>query len=79
MVSTNARPTTPSTRNERLEQRIQEHRVEVARWREQNGDPAEALDRFIRERFDIRALIPDDSHIGEGGTFWWEDDDSDAG
>lgn len=78
MVSTNARPATPSTHNERLEQRIKEHREEVARLRQQFGDPGEAWSKFIRERFDFPALIPAQPHIGDSKTFWWEEDDSDA-
>ena len=40
-----------------LERRIEGNRAEVARFRAEHGDPAEALDRFIRETFSEEALI----------------------
>lgn len=32
----------------------------MARPRAEQGDPQEALSRFMRERFEVRALVPED-------------------
>lgn len=68
-------PTTPLGQAERLEQRIRTHQEEVARLRAQTGDPRAALFRFVTERFEVHALVPDDR--GEPEPRWsiWEDDD----
>jgi hypothetical protein len=57
-------------------EQIRSHKEEVARLREQLGDPQEALSRFIVERFEVQALVPaerlqQDSRI----TVLEEDDD----
>ena len=52
--------TTPSTQAVRLERRIRSHKEEVARLREQIGDPQAALFRFVTERFEVQAIVPDD-------------------
>lgn len=41
---------------EHLARRIRDHHAEVARLREEFGDPTEALRAFLRERFDPEAL-----------------------
>ncbi len=64
-------PPTP-TQAERREQRIRRHKEEVVRLREEFGDPREALFRFIVERFEPEALVPDD-HLRPTGL--WEDND----
>ena len=78
MASTVA--TAPPSQAERLAQRIKEHKEEVARLRAEIGDPAEALDTFIRERFDIQAIFANRRPGPEG--YWTlleeEDDDLDA-
>ena len=40
-----------------MDRHIEEHRAEVARFRAERGDPAEALDAFIRATFNREALI----------------------
>ncbi|MDQ3693001.1 MAG: hypothetical protein M3464_05165 [Chloroflexota bacterium] len=63
------------------EQRLREHKEEVARLREEFGDPAEALAQFMRERFNIEALLPDDWSPDDPRALWelvMEDDDSGA-
>jgi hypothetical protein len=72
-------PTTASKQAAWLEQRIKEHREEVERLREQIGDPEEALSRFVRDRFEGQALVPDGWPRSGVSTVPWEaDDDSDA-
>ena len=61
---------TEVTQAERLELRIKEHKEEVARLREELGNPAEALSAFAREHFSLEAFFPD----GER-AIWEEDDD----
>ena len=43
--------------NPTLDRHIEENRAEVARFRAEHGDPAEALDAFIRATFNREALI----------------------
>lgn len=69
---------TTQTQAERREQRIKEHKEEVARLREEFGDPAEALDRFVRATFDLRAFFPDPPSTAEPWELWDEDDDLSA-
>lgn len=65
--------------SERLQQRIEEHKAEVVRLRAELGDPQAALDAFIRETFDVEALLPDDPASPGARTTWWDDaDGSDA-
>ena len=68
-------PPTP-TQAEGREQRIRRHKEEVARLREELGDPREALFRFLVERFEPQALVPDDRPRRRG---LWEDDDDPNG
>ena len=69
-------PNTQPAKSERLEQRIRSHKEEVARLREELGDPQAALFRFIIQRFEIQALVPDDrSRQGARRTAWEDDDD----
>lgn len=67
--------TTPLARAGRLEQRIREHQEEVALLRAQIGDPQEALFRFVRERFEVQALVSEDVEDQESRGSTWEDDD----
>lgn len=72
-------PITAETQAARLELRIKKHKEEVARLREQIGDPQEALAKFVRDRFEYQALAPNGGHTGGANAFTWEeDDDSDA-
>ena len=72
-------PTKPSTLPAWLEERIKQHKEEVARLREQFGDPEEALFQFVREHFSPEAFVPDDQPLRDSnGMTWEEDDDSDA-
>jgi predicted nucleic acid-binding protein len=59
--------------NSRLERRIEEHKAEVVRLRAELGDPQAALDAFIRETFDVEALLPDDPASPDARTTWWDD------
>jgi len=68
----------PTTQAERVERQIRAHKEEVARLREEIGDPQEALFRFVTERFEVESLIPDDlPGRGTGGAVW-ADDEHDA-
>lgn len=78
MVATDTRSTTPSTHVERIEGLIKKHKEEVARWRLEFGDPEEALSKFVKDRFVLEALIPDDQSDSDDLLTEWEDDDSDA-
>lgn len=53
MAAKVAKPPEPTA----IERRLQEHQAEVARLRAEFGDPAEALDAFIRENFTREAVI----------------------
>ncbi len=77
MVTTETRSTSASTQAVRMEELIRAHREEVARLRLKFGDPEEALSTFIRERFDLEALIPDDQSVNGDYLSAWEDDDCD--
>ena len=70
-----ASPTPPATQAERMEQRIRRHKEEVARLREEIGDPRAALFANIAERFDPQVLEWDEQppHL-----LLWEDDELDA-
>lgn len=67
-------PTTATelTQAERVAEQIKRHKEEVARLRAEIGDPAEALDAFVREHFTLEAFLPD----GER-AIWEMDDDED--
>jgi hypothetical protein len=69
-------PNMPPAKSERLENRIRSHKAEVARLREELGDPQAALFRFITQRFEVQALVPDDRpKQGVRGSAWEDDDD----
>lgn len=59
----------------RRERRIKAHKEEVARLREEIGDPQEALFRFVTERFEVQAVVPNDGLARGSGRAVWEDDD----
>src|SRR5687768_10213421 len=50
--------------------RIEEYREEIARWREQHGDPAEALGAFLRDRFGAEALLESYWEYKPNKTSW---------
>lgn len=60
-----------------LDRRLAEHREEVARLREQLGDPEEALSAFIREHFDRDALEQAVRATFDEMGAWCDDDDDD--
>lgn len=60
--------------SERLQQRIEEHKAEVARLREELGDPQEALSAFVREHFSLEALLPDDPSRPVETSLWLDDE-----
>lgn len=66
---------TAVTQAERLAQLIKEHKEEVARLRAEIGDPAEALDKFVRDTFDLESFFPDPPSQEEPWERWAEDDD----
>ncbi len=47
-----------TTHAERIEELIRAHREDVARLRTEFPDPGAALSTFVRERFDLAALVP---------------------
>ena len=59
----------------RLKQRLEQHKEEVTRLREEFGDPQASLFRFITERFEVQALVPDDLPRQAARRTEWEDDD----
>jgi hypothetical protein len=64
-------PTAPeATQAEQLAEAIKLHKEEVARLREEIGDPLEALSAFVREHFSLECLLPD------GERAIWEEDDN---
>jgi hypothetical protein len=53
--------------------RLERHKEEVARLREELGDPQEAIFAFTRDRFDSLSFLPDAGRTGAG----LESDDDD--
>ena len=51
---------------------IEAHRADIPRLRAEFGDPAEALDAFIRETFDRDALIRTYEEYMAGESLWEE-------
>ena len=70
--------TSTSTQAAWLEKRLKEHRAQVAQLRNRFGDPEEALSKFIRERFELEALMPKDRTVDEPEATTQADDDIDA-
>lgn len=63
----------------KLQQRLEAHKEEVARLREEFGDPAASLDKLILEVFDVTAFLPEErTRPDEPRPIWEEDDDSSA-
>ena len=58
-----------------VEALLQRNREEAARFREQHGDPQEALDKFVRETYDHETLLDVYADMFERGNVW---DDADA-
>lgn len=67
-----------STLSPKLEQRIKEHKLEVARLREEFGDPAASIAKFMRERFTIEAILPEDWTPENASWVAWDDDSDDG-
>lgn len=61
----------------RIERLVAEHRAEMARLREEFGDPEAALSKFVTDRFELRALLPDDWDPEDTSRSWWEYDEPD--
>ncbi|MBA2277850.1 MAG: hypothetical protein H0W06_08805 [Chloroflexia bacterium] len=57
-----------------VEELLRRNREEAARFREQHGDPREALDRFVRETYDYDTLLHVYIDMFERGNVW---DDAD--
>lgn len=55
-MSTTA-PTPAELKRAWLEERIKQHKAEVARWRAEHGDQDEALNRWVQENFTREALL----------------------
>ena len=53
-MATNPRALSP---REHLERRVAGNLEEAERWRAEHGDPAEALGRFLVQRFGIEAIM----------------------
>ena len=68
---------TVSPTQEWLEERIRAHKEEVARLREELGDPQGALFQFITERFEVQALIPDEQLKNGSRNIVLEEEDDD--
>ena len=52
----NSSTKTEMTQVERVAEQIKQHKEEVARLREELGDPMEALSTFVREHFSYEAF-----------------------
>lgn len=74
-MSPSIAPTARRAQAERLAQRIQEHKKEAARLRAELGDPQQPLFRFISERVEAPALVPEDRTEPGAGAGLWEDTD----
>ena len=61
---------------EHLERRIAENRAEAERWRAEHGDPAEAMGRFLLERFGLEALQETyEEYLRHENSFLYDDYD----
>jgi hypothetical protein len=58
-----------------LEQRLREHQEEVARLREEFGDPQLALFAFTRDRLDRDSLLESARQTGDWQAIDQDDDD----
>jgi hypothetical protein len=61
-----------------LQRRIELHRAEVARLRAEQGDPAAALARFMRETFSEEALAETYAEYVRAGHGWMDRDDDES-
>lgn len=64
--------------SELLKQRLREHQEEVARLREEFGDPQLALFAFVRDRLDRESLLESARETGDRQIIDQDDDDLDA-
>jgi hypothetical protein len=78
MATTASTSSTSAAQAQWLAQRIMAHKEEVARLREEIGDPQQALYRFLTERFEARALVPDEGSDRSDEMSFRHDDDLDA-
>jgi hypothetical protein len=69
-----SRPATRLKRAEWFERRLQEHADEVARLREEFGDPQQALFAFTRDRLDRDSLLQAARTSGDLRATDWDDD-----
>lgn len=66
---------TPLRTSEAFEQRLRAHEEEVARLREQFGDPQRALFAFTRDRLDRESLLGGTHRAGDWQVDEEDDDD----
>jgi len=71
-------PVTRPERPRRFDQRLQAHKEEVTRLREQFGDPQEALFFFIRDKFELQSFFPGPRKRSRRRLDWDDDDNLDA-
>ncbi len=62
----------------RLQERLREHKDQVTELRAELGDPAQALSKFMRDRFEWQAIAPTDGPDINGVLEVPDDDDPDA-
>ncbi len=63
----------------RLVRRLEQHKADVQRLRDEIPNPGEALSAFVRDRFELHALVPPDrSGHGLSTSAWEGDDEFDA-
>ena len=74
-ATTDTSPTKEATQAEHLAQRIKAHKEEVARLREEIGDPQAALFRFMTEHFTAEAIFPETNLPPEHRRPVWNVDD----
>ena len=75
----NTMASSPSTQRHEmsalLQQRLREHQEEVARLREEFGDPQLALFAFTRDRLEYESLLESARQPGDGQAIDQDDDD----
>jgi hypothetical protein len=73
-----SRPLTRPQLSPQLEERLTLHKEEVARLREEIGDPQEALFALVRDSFSAEALTSGYRRLNGQWVAWDDDDDLDA-
>lgn len=70
---------TETSQQARMKERVKQHKAEVARLREELGDPELALSQFVVEHFELQAMMPNASDSqGPISEVLEDDDDADA-